>query len=85
MPTLNKMYDIPEHLYIHLQHLHKGNSSDFTRGGREYITVAHIVDENDKVTSAKAVCSPRDTPNRKLGRDIAVARAWKKYKNREMG
>ena len=79
MPTLNQMYNIPEHLFVHLQHLHNGNSTDEQRSGRQYITIAHIVDEQDKVTTAKAVCSPRDTPNRKLGRDIAVARAWKKY------
>lgn len=79
MTTLNEMYNIPKNLYIHLQHLHAGNSTNEQRSGHDYITVAHIVDENDKVTSAKAVCSPRDVPSRKRGRDIAIGRAYKKY------
>lgn len=81
-PNLNQMYNIPDDLFIHIQHLHTGNSTDEQRSGHDYITVAHIVDTNDKVTSAKSICSPRDVPSRKRGRDIAIGRAWKKYKTR---
>ena len=79
MKNLNQMYNIPENLFIHVQHLHNGNTTSKQRSGHEYVTVVHIVDENDKVTTAKSVCSPNDTPNRKRGRDIAIGRAWKKY------
>ena len=79
MSNLNQMYGIPDNLFLHIQHLHVGNSTLNQRLGREYVTVAHIVDEYDKVTTARAVCSPRDMPSRKMGRDIAIGRVWKKY------
>lgn len=79
MPKLNAQYDIPENIHVQLHHLHKGNSTVEQRGNVEYVTLVKFIDGDTEVSRAIAKCNPKDSPNRKRGRDIAIARAKKQY------
>ena len=60
-------------------HLHEGNSTRRERHGHKFVTITKIFDdEGNLLAEGKAYCSRRDNPSRKLGREIADGRAWKK-------
>src|SRR5689334_24285162 len=91
--TLSKPYPTPEELqeqglrfYVH--HIHDGNDpsyefrSMFGEGKYApiYVSVCTIkTEDGEKVGYGEAVCSDKDTPNRKRGHEIAVSRAIKDY------
>ena len=79
MNQLNKEYNVPENIHIQLTHLHKGNSSRKQRKGKDYLTIAKFVHDDVVVARAMALCSEKDAPSRKRGRDIAIGRAKKHY------
>lgn len=72
-----------------VKHLHDGNDQDFARrsefgiGKRppHYVTTCIITnwDKNEELGYGEALCNQKDTPNRKLGHEIAVTRAIKDF------
>ena len=47
-----------------------------TLGRRPVATTAHVVDKEGNVAIGVAICSPKDRFNRKIGRKIAIGRAF---------
>jgi hypothetical protein len=72
---------LPETVRLYVTHLHAGNSTGEQRRGREYLTIARVVDRetNEVLTYAEATCNPHDSPNRKRGYHIATERAKKQF------
>lgn len=76
-----------------VRHFHEGNDADrIIRSAALYATNARIVDLDTGNTLVNqsaahgpvfvevwAYCSPRDTPSRKHGRDIAIGRLQKQF------
>lgn len=84
--------NIPDDLKVHIRHLHKGNSTDEERTRtydysdsevifmvHPYITQARLLKKDEVVSRAEAACGQFDSPNRKIGRQIAIGRALKQY------
>jgi hypothetical protein len=75
-----KKEELPEGYRIKIKHLHEGNVGKKLLMGARYATVAEVEDDKRNViATATAICGKRDNPSRKLGRQIAVGRALKKY------
>ena len=71
---------VPEGTRIVVNHLHQGNSSRNARHGKDYMTIARLMDGDDDVLSiGYASCSRQDTPSRAVGREIAVGRCIVSY------
>lgn len=73
--------NVPDGLRVHVRR--------FTQGGK-YVTKCDLIatDEPDKgmvVCSGESSCHPKDNPNRKIGRAIAVGRALRTYHEGEPG
>ena len=66
---------------IMVRHHHKYNSSNRKRHGYKYFTEAWIFDRSSGklLGYGTAKCSHKDTPCRKVGRQIAVGRAFENY------
>ena len=73
--------NLPNTLKAHVTHLHSGNSSKRQRHGKAYRTIAKLIDIKTQniVSVGEALCNEHDVPSRKLGRQIAVGRAFKDY------
>jgi len=69
---------IPENLYVQVRY---DKGKDFWR---TFATIKRR-DNDDPVAMASSFCNPKDNPNRKIGRAIAIGRAMKKYWERADG
>jgi len=71
---------LPQGHRVRVKHFHNGNSSEEFRDHKPYVTLASVLDTNQvPVGFGVSACSKRDTPNRKLGRQIAIGRAVKDF------
>jgi hypothetical protein len=71
---------VPEGCRVKVFHLTPKNSSRRQRKGNQWVTIATVVNGEDQVLAKGiAQCKRGDTPNRKIGRDIAVGKAIKAY------
>lgn len=66
-----KESNTPDHLALQVRY-HKG---------KKWVTVAklYVRATGELASWGQSICSPRDNPNRKIGRAIAVGRALKRY------
>ncbi len=76
--------NIPEHLRVHVVHLHEGNVSrnQLKRLGHtnaKYVTIARLLDDDTVIAEGLSACSQKDNPSRKIGRMVAVGRALAQY------
>jgi len=76
----NDPNNLPHGFRLRVSHLHAGNSSKRQRHGKDFRTIAEIVNESDEVfAGATAECSEKDSPRRQVGRQVAVGRALKNF------
>lgn len=70
---------VPSNIRVMVQHFHQGNSSRSMRKGHSYMTRCRLLDKENRIFIGEGVayCSCNDTPNRHLGRNVAVGRAMK--------
>lgn len=83
MPRKHKEQNIPGHLRVHVTYITQMRTDDpeLRQMLPRWYTRAQLLDRETGrvVATGTAKCGPRDNPNRKVGRAIAVGRALKNY------
>lgn len=78
--------NLPDNIRAHVVYLHEGNKSKnqlkkIARADSRYVTLAKLIDtDTDQVVgTGMAACSRHDNPSRRVGRAIAIGRAFVDY------
>lgn len=67
-----------EYVVTSLRHFTPQNSSRRARDGKAWKTTAEVTQTSTgKTASAVSYCARHDTPNRRIGREVAIGRAIK--------
>lgn len=73
---------LPEGFSVHVDYITR-HRKPFNDSVPKWLTLAKLLDPNGKVVArGMPKCGPKDNPNRKVGRAVAVGRAHKAYHER---
>ena len=71
---------LPEGTHIRVNYVSKLRTCELSMDLPLWYTIARLLDkDNNLLATGESECSDKDTPNKKIGRAIAVGRALKSY------
>lgn len=75
---------LPEGFTVHVDYITRCRKP-FNESAPKWLTLAKLIDRDGKVVArGMSKCGPKDNPNRKIGRAIAIGRALKQYHERRI-